>query len=94
MLSDQFEETMKGIMYSREPRRLVAADDCRAILNGHHRNHVLVFIDDEWHCECSAWRTQFLGRGTGWCRHTIAVTRILAAVQNETAVVRQAEAAH
>ncbi len=93
MLSDQFEEIMKGIMYSQEPQRLIAADNCRAILNGHHRNHVLVFVGGEWHCSCDAWQTQYLGRGTGWCRHTIAVTRILTAAKNGTALVPQAEAA-
>ncbi len=94
MFSDQYEETLKGIMYSQEPQRLSALPGCRATLNGHHRNHELVLVDGEWHCGCSAWHTQFLGRGTGWCRHTIAVTRILAAAQSGIALVHQAEAAH
>jgi hypothetical protein len=94
MFSDQSEETMKGIMCSQEPQRLIVIDECREILNGHHRNYVLVFIGGEWHCGCSAWQAQFLGRGIGWCRHTIALTRILAAACRGMVVVHQAEAAH
>jgi hypothetical protein len=91
MLSDQFEETVKGILYAQEPERLIVADDYRAILSGHHRNHVLIIVDGEWHCGCSAWQTQFLGRGTGWCRHTIAVIRILAALHARNAALPQVE---
>ncbi len=91
MLSDLTEERIKGILYAQETQRLIIADDRRAILSGHHRNHVLVSVDGEWNCQCTAWQAQFLGRGSGWCRHTIAVERILTALHSGKVTVQQAE---
>ncbi len=94
MNSNELREQIQGFLYSQEPWRLLTIDDRRAIISGHHRNHVLVFVDGEWNCACAAWWTHFIGRGTGWCRHTVALTRILDSMRKGKALIHQVETIH
>ena len=93
MFSDTLEERIKGILYSREPWRLIAIDGYLAVFLGKHRKHIILFVDGECQCNCAAWRQAVIGHG-GWCRHTIACQRILAALKEGKTTVYQAESAH
>ncbi len=94
MNSNELREQIQGLLYSQEPWRLITIDSCHAVLYGCNCNHVLVFVGGEWNCRCSAWQAQFLGRGTGWCRHTVALLRILDSMRKGKALIHRVETIH
>jgi hypothetical protein len=84
-------EGLQGILYSREPWRLHLIGGYQAIFQGRHANHALQLIDGLWQCDCAAWHRCVVISGEGSCRHTIALLRILTAMDEGTALVCQAE---
>ena len=93
MISDIFEERIKGIRYSKEPWRPILLNNSQAIFRGRHQNHTLLFVNGAWQCDCDAWKRLSAAQLGTWCRHTIALQRILIALNNGTALVCQAELA-
>ncbi len=77
MLSDQIEERIKGLAYAHEPGRVILFDGERATFHGRHSVHTLRLYADGWLCDCGMWSALQHAYGTGWCRHTLAVERIL-----------------
>lgn len=87
MYWDMYDERIKGFDYAREPHRLrVIASDLVA-LEGHHSWHFLELADGcGWVCDCHTyWKNCEIPYG-GWCRHTIAVERILSVQAVEACV--------
>ncbi|HLF29017.1 MAG TPA: hypothetical protein VJG32_22040 [Anaerolineae bacterium] len=89
MLWDQIEERIKGFEYATQPDRLAVLSTGDMAFCGNHRLHILTPSANGWACNCETyWRFLLLG---GWCRHTVAVERILAAMDAHAAWVCQAE---
>lgn len=92
MLWDQLMEWIKGFYYAARPKRLMIQRNGILIFRGHHRVHVITPSTDGLICDCETfWR--FLPWG-GWCRHTVAIQRILTAVDAGTAMVCEGELVH
>jgi SWIM zinc finger len=89
MLSEYIEEWVKGFRYSGQPERLVILASGRISFKGNHKSHILMATANGLTCDCDAFQ-RFLPLG-GWCRHTIAVNRILTALDTGKAVVVTAE---
>ncbi len=89
MLWDQIEERIKGFEYAAQPGRITILGNGDIMFDGKHRPHLITWTRRGWCCDCDTyWRFLPLG---GWCRHIIAVERILTAVDEGTALVCRAE---
>jgi len=77
MLSDQIEERLKGFAYAHEPGRVIVFDEAHATFHGRHSVHTLRLYAGGWRCDCRMWHALQHAYGTGWCRHSLALERIL-----------------
>lgn len=77
MLSDQYDERIKGIIYSHEPQRVILFDQSQAIFRGNNDVYTLSRLADEWRCNCAMWGRLPRVNGLRWCRHTLALERML-----------------
>ena len=76
MFSDNIEERIKGWDYAAEPKRLWQINDHAAIFHGKHQDHMLIFVNEIWQCDCVAWEARDEAGLAPWCRHTIALEYI------------------
>jgi hypothetical protein len=90
MLSDQYEERIKGIIYSHEPDRVILFDQNRATFRGRNDVYNLRLESDDWKCNCDMWGWLPHGDGPRWCRHTLALERILNEAQEGIILLAQA----
>jgi hypothetical protein len=80
MFWDTIEERIKGFAYATEPQRLLLVAEDQAIFEGGHESHILLCVDGTWTCDCKAYAASCRLPGGDWCRHTVALERILAAL--------------
>jgi hypothetical protein len=90
MLSDQNEERIKGFIYSHEPDRVILFGQNRATFRGRNGVYALKFVSDEWECNCNMWGRLPHSDGPCWCRHTLALERMLSEVQEGNILLTQA----
>jgi hypothetical protein len=81
MYWDTIEERIKGFAYAKEPQRLYLVTANQAIFEGRHEMHILLYVNGVWTCDCAAYESLKALPGDSWCRHTIAVERILEALE-------------
>ncbi len=81
MYWDIIEERIKGFDYAKEPQRLCLNVANQATFEGRHKIHILSHVNDVWTCKCFAYQSLKVLPGNSWCRHTIAVERILNALE-------------
>jgi len=84
-------EIIMGVLYSKEPKRFNLLNNRQAIVKGNHQNHILLSIDGVWQCDCEAWERRASAELYPWCRHTMALQRILTAINDGTALVCRGE---
>ena len=80
MFWDTTEECVKGFAYATEPKRLLQVVEDQAIFEGRHVMHTLARVNGgTWTCDCAAYRlrSSYISSSSGWCRHVIALERIL-----------------
>jgi hypothetical protein len=77
MFSDQIDERIKGIAYSHEPDRVILFGQNRATFRGRNGVYALKYMSGEWECNCNMWGWLPHGDGLRWCRHTMALERML-----------------
>lgn len=78
MWSDLIDERVKGFRYADEPHRFRMLSTENFLFEGHHSQHHLLLEEGVWVCDCNAYQRTGILRGGNWCRHTIALERILA----------------
>ena len=85
-------ERLWGFIYSRDARRLWWTDNShQVIFRGNHELHILLFTEGVWQCDCETYENRTAAERSAWCRHSIAIQRILTAIGAGTALVCQAE---
>lgn len=92
MLSDQNEERIKGFVYAHEPDRVILFGQNRAPFRGRNGVYTLKFVSGEWECNCEMWGWLPHGDGPRWCRHTIALERLLSEAESGNVLMAPAAA--
>jgi hypothetical protein len=78
MYWDMIDERIKGFTYAHQSERLISLKHREVIFAGKEHLHTLVNIEGTWHCDCAAYAESYKTSKKPWCRHTIALERILA----------------